>query len=187
MLTRDFYIPRESSGRTNIATVTEGDAVVYTYTTANGKVGAMAFHGKAAKPDWHFAFTNEEHRTKKVAEFFANRKSWADYKAQGRAERQAPHTLKVGDILVSSWGYDQTNIDFYQVTRVMKSSVEIRQIKSKSGPEEGFMTAYCTADKDNFCGEPMLKRANSTNSVSIASYASASPWDGKPERYSWYA
>jgi hypothetical protein len=140
LLTRDFYIPRESYGRTNIATVTEGDAVVYTYTTANGKPGAMAFHGKAAKPDWNFAFAHADQRAKKIAEFFASRKEWANYKAKNRAEKQKPHTLKVGDILVSSWGYDQTNIDYYQVTRVVgPNSVEICQIKAKSGPEEGFI------------------------------------------------
>jgi hypothetical protein len=38
---------------------------------------------------------------------------------------------KVGDILYSSWGYDQTNIDFYKVVRVSKSSVWIQQIGQK--------------------------------------------------------
>lgn len=187
-LTRDFYIPRETSGRTNIEMITAEDAVIYTYTTSRGQLGAMVFHGKAAKPDWHYSFTTEAHRARKIAEYIECRKEWAATKARYKAERTAPHTLKVGDILVSSWGYDQTNIDYYQVTRVPGAhSVEIRKIAAKSGPEEGFMTAYCTADRDNFIGEPMVKRANSTNSVSIASYASASPWDGKRDRYSWYA
>lgn len=35
---------------------------------------------------------------------------------------------QVGEILVSSWGYDQTNIDYYQVTKVTKASVQIRKI-----------------------------------------------------------
>jgi hypothetical protein len=38
---------------------------------------------------------------------------------------------KIGDILSSSWGYDQTNVDFYQVIGVTKSSVRIRKITQK--------------------------------------------------------
>lgn len=187
-LTRDSYIPRESMGLTEIDSFSVADAVIYTYATKKGQLGAMGFHGKAAKPDFHYSFRNAEHRQRHIDEYIKSRKEFAAYKAKCAAERKAPHTLKVGDILVCSWGYDQTNIDFYQVTRVPgPHSVEIRAIAGKSGQEEGFMTAYKTADKDNFISEPMLKKCNSTNSVYIASYASASKWDGKKERYSWYA
>lgn len=187
-LTRDFYLPTEASGRTNIQSTSEGDAIVYTYSTARGQLGAMAFHGKAAKPDWHYSFRTEEQRTKKIAEYYASRKEYAERKVRDRAERNKPHTLKVGQILVCSWGYDQTNIDYYQVTRVVgPHTVEIREIAAHSGGEDGYMTAHCTAAKDAFKGEPMLKKANSTNCVRIASYASASPWDGKADRYSWHA
>ena len=42
------------------------------------------------------------------------------------------HDLQVGDILKSSWGYDQTNIDYYEVTRLAgKTMVEFRPIKSR--------------------------------------------------------
>lgn len=42
-----------------------------------------------------------------------------------------PIKPRVGDMLVSSWGYDQTNIDFYQVTKVTKSSVWIRKVRGQ--------------------------------------------------------
>jgi hypothetical protein len=51
-------------------------------------------------------------RAEYIAGFIAGRKQAAEAKAKRQAERKAPHTLKVGDILVSSWGYDQTNIDY---------------------------------------------------------------------------
>jgi hypothetical protein len=49
---------------------------------------------------------------------------------QRREERKSfKHTLKEGDILSCSWGYDQTNVDFYQVTKVVSDkTVKIRQI-----------------------------------------------------------
>lgn len=38
--------------------------------------------------------------------------------------------LKVGDVLYSSWGYDQTNVDFYVVTRRTKCTVTLAPIDS---------------------------------------------------------
>jgi hypothetical protein len=35
---------------------------------------------------------------------------------------------KVGDLFYSSWGYEQTNIDFYQVTAVNKKMVDLTPI-----------------------------------------------------------
>ena len=96
--------------------------------------------------------------------------------------------MQMGDILYSSWGYDQTNIDFYQVVKVLPKSVMINKIKSEMpNGEEGFMTGKVIPVKDAFVGEPMLKKPNSYGSVKIASYASAYPWDGKPKSCSWYA
>jgi hypothetical protein len=35
---------------------------------------------------------------------------------------------KVGDILYSSWGYDQTNIEFFKVVKVSEFSVWIQEV-----------------------------------------------------------
>ncbi len=58
------------------------------------------------------------------------------------------HGVKVGDVFVESWGYDQTNVDFYQVTRAMPKSVEIRAIHGKT-VGDGHSTRV-VADVDNF-------------------------------------
>jgi hypothetical protein len=45
---------------------------------------------------------------------------------------------KVGDILYSSWGYDQTNIEFFKVVKVSEFSVWIQQVRAKiSGKKLG--------------------------------------------------
>jgi len=51
-----------------------------------------------------------------------------------------PYTI--GDVLVSSWGYDQTNIDFYQVIGFTKSGKSVRLIAIESDHVEttGFMS-----------------------------------------------
>lgn len=111
------------------------------------------------------------------------------------ATKSSARTPKVGDILVSSWGYGQTNVDFYKVTKLSPSgkSITIQSIKSVT-TETGFMSGNSVPavphEVSDYKGEPMTKRVNLTNdgySVSIASYASACLWDGKPRYTSWYA
>lgn len=51
-----------------------------------------------------------------------------------------PHNVKVGDIFNMSWGYDQTNNNFFQVTRVSPKGVWVREIGAKSvAGTQGFM------------------------------------------------
>ena len=38
-------------------------------------------------------------------------------------EKRVRHSFQIGDILVSSWGYDQTNISFYQVVALNGASM----------------------------------------------------------------
>lgn len=51
--------------------------------------------------------------------------------------------IKRGDIYVNSWGYDQTNVDFYEVVRVTASKVELRPIgaldDSGDGPHDSLV------------------------------------------------
>lgn len=46
--------------------------------------------------------------------------------------------MKVGDILKCSWGYEQTNIDFYEVVKATKAMVTVRKIAGRSWSEEGY-------------------------------------------------
>ena len=39
--------------------------------------------------------------------------------------------MKQGDIFVSSWGYDQTNVDFYEVVKVAAKTVTLIPIERK--------------------------------------------------------
>ena len=62
----------------------------------------------------------------------------------------APDHFKVGDLLHTSWGYDQTNVEFYKIIRVLPKSVEVVAIGGKSVPgTAGFMSEQITPDPDN--------------------------------------
>jgi hypothetical protein len=90
--------------------------------------------------------------------------------------------VKVGDIFYTSWGYDQTNVDFYEVLSVTPSgkSVKVRQIASRlSDDERGVVPVPGTTVSYN--GEPMLKKLKSGPALKVASYATAWLWDGTPK------
>ncbi len=62
-----------------------------------------------------------------------------------------PHNVKVGDIFNMSWGYDQTNNNFFQVTRVSDKGVWVREIGCKGvAGTQGFMCQNVVPVKDNF-------------------------------------
>lgn len=123
----------------------------------------------------------------RVEEIIAVCKGEAD-KKKAEADRKKTYKPKmtVGDILESSWGYDQTNIDFYQVTRVSGSRAYMRKIRKKHVQgEERMCEDAVMPDRDNFCGEEFFKRIcvsfgmNETEEyVKINSYSTAYPWKG---------
>jgi hypothetical protein len=68
--------------------------------------------------------------------------------------------IKVGDIFNMSWGYDQTNVNWFQVTRLSKAGIFVREIASRSVPgTDGFMSDKvvpvkdCFLDRSQWCGE----------------------------------
>ena len=48
--------------------------------------------------------------------------------AVARSSEEFRRSLRVGDILYSSWGWEQTNIDFYQVIAIRGCTVRLRQL-----------------------------------------------------------
>lgn len=62
--------------------------------------------------------------------------------------------LKIGDIFYDSWGYEQTNIDFYQVVKFNNSSVWLRPIASESVENTaGHDSVNVKPVKDSFTGD----------------------------------
>lgn len=69
-------------------------------------------------------------------------------------------TVEIGDIFEGSWGYDQTNVDFYEVVGFTPSgkSVRLRPIRKVTVPgSEGFMSRRVTPALGEFCGEEFTK------------------------------
>ena len=121
---------------------------------------------------------------------------------------------EVGQVLYSSWGYDQTNIDFYQVVRVsekgtvwilpMKRVVEKvlgwEQYSVVPGEVKREREVWEYEDKvlsDGYVWRERVTRVEEIKpsrhkwskygGVSLTSYSGAWVWDGKPKHMTQYA
>ena len=98
--------------------------------------------------------------------------------------------MNKGAILVATWGYDQTNADFYQVVGTTPKGVKIRHLKSKIVQQNMIGTA--TPIKGSFDGETKNRRvyyseAWNTEAVDIGeSRGTARVWNGKPVHITSY-
>ncbi len=168
------------------------DAVVYLYKRADGQACALGYVGTAGKPAFHHRFGGEAFRDRFVGEWVAKQQRAAAVRAERLlARKSATHTLKLGDIVYACWGYEQTNVDFFQVVRVVSDrSVVIRAIKGEiqaDGPMA--MTGHSTPCRDQFeDGAPeLLRRAEGCGVMNVCFKHPASLWTGKPVRCTWYA
>lgn len=159
---------------------------IYVWTTARGRPASIGFWGKGKKPIWYNTYTSEASREKSILEHIQSYETSKEFKAQRLQQRReksnlAAHGIEVGTILYSSWGYDQTNVNFYMVTKILGSStVELEEIgKTFVSEERG--VSYVTADKSWRSRKPMKRRISADGSFRIGSSYSASKWDGKPK------
>ena len=88
-LTRDAYLPNGATRITDKAS----DAVVFVYASGKKRQAALAFHGKATKPDWHHVFSDEAEREKAVRRHFESYRQTATRRAERRALASNPHGL----------------------------------------------------------------------------------------------
>jgi len=179
---RDFYRPNPMIHQNikQIDVAPDVDIEVWQYEN-NGKLFGVAFQGRAQKPLWHYRFRNEAQLKQEVLNTVERRRQHIQHKKERQEERrQFRHDLKVGTILYTSWGYDQTNIDFYQVVEAGEKSVVIREVAQKT-VRQSRGADYVVAVPNKFTGPKMKKRVRPGNSVKIESYANARVWDGKPK------
>lgn len=131
---RDFYIPK---GATKIADK-KTDAVCYFAPFHHRPSGKTRYHlvgfaGKASKPSINYTIRSPKELESTIAEFFANRKQRSDWRAEERKKRaEFAHNVQVGDIYRTCWGYDQTNVEFFEVVEVKGKHAILREIAQAS-------------------------------------------------------
>lgn len=147
-----------------------------------------------ARAEKYYVFPTAERRE----DFLANLKREQDRKEKHRAERKQRdeearlamiNKIDVGTILYDSWGYDQTNVDFYQVTEKKGSTVTLRSIQAEQiEGSESFMSDMCRPVKDAFIGPEIPRKRISAYGVKVDQNNWARPIDDKVSFFrSWYA
>lgn len=168
-----------------------GGATFYLFEDKSGKPCVRFYKGKSTKAKT-FSFRSPDFRGKYIENIITNINASEKEAAKRRAERNKPHNLEKGLILYTSWGYDQTNVEYYEVISVpSKCFVELQQIGAPlARGEEGFMSGKSVPNPENKIGKPFRRKVDmsgSRPSVRIDSVATAWIWDGKEKYSSWYA
>lgn len=99
--------------------------------------------------------------------------------------------VQVGDIFVCSWGYEQTNVNFYQVVEnPTAKTVKVREIKGELIEDDGYgsMSGRVKPRPNVWAEEEVLTKRLAGDSFKVNSYSHARKTDPSASHYrSWYA
>lgn len=153
---------------------------------SNNKFIAQAWKSNAKKNySFYYSFKFDEKRKDYIQKWIKNLENHKALLAERKVNREQPSIIKTGDCLHASWGYDQTNNNFYQVIKCLPNNfIIIREINSHY-EETGFMAGNATPIKDAFLtDEPELKKkVQYGNYISFNSYKSASLTEWNKSHY----
>jgi len=144
-------------------------------------------------PTMEDAITYAEKYIAEVERISKKREEEKEKKRLLNADVKASDFYKVGDIVVNTWGWEQTNVDFYEVVEVKNKTILINEIGGsiEQGSEYSHgMACNVLPVKGNFIvgGDSYRLRVKNGGTLSNpASYYYMHKWDGRPEYKSWYA
>lgn len=167
------------------------DVRVYIEETARGpRAVLLAYLGTAGRPSTYTTYREQERAIEAAKATLGGLTRHKAMLEERKAKRASWATkLQVGSVLRHSWGYDQTNIDYYEVVELPgPKTCSIRKIAARSVPGEAWMTGYSWPLVGEYIGEPVTKRIGEGDAVKICDWGSwAYPWVPKADRWTAYA
>ena len=140
----------------------------------------ISFRTENQRFDWAMEQANKIHEgDRQEIERKANQKA----AVKANAEKG---TVKAGAIFSASWGYDQTNVDFYEVIEAKGQTVVVREIRQNQ-ESTGLDYGKTMPQPGKYSGPAMTKRVNfryETPFLTISSCQRARLWDGKAKTFS---
>lgn len=164
----------------------------------HGKLCVKIWRGKAKKPLGYFSFRTPGAREQYIARVIDGERQSAEAREQRKAQGQADldkqlELIQVGTLLHYSWGWEQTQCDFFQVVARNGRNVTIRAINGEIVPGSDYshgMACMMRPLRDQFAeghhAQTLTKRIGPCG-ISM-SYGIASPCTEADKFYcSWYA
>jgi len=179
----------------NLHNVDAPDGVEVAVLVNLDKMQAAFFQGKRKKPTWHFVFESLERLfsriDKEVETTIEAHKQRAERKAKEKLEAvENRAAVKVGDVFSTNWGFDQTNVEFYQVVeKPSAATVVVREIGRVTTDEpSGYDSEYCKPDVDAFVGPTRKARLDKYGGFKAGYDQWATKTSPDKSHYrSWYA
>lgn len=195
----NFYTKRLKNVETQIV----HNSIIVTGTgVSNNKPAALLWIGKQAKPTYYYTFPDSTFMGLGITRLHTLVAKWktqaeerwireTELKVKTQAAKDAPLPFSVGEIFMSTWGYEQTNRDFYEITRVGEKAVWLRELRQeRDGGWEGGNTkpvpgSYCS---EEFMKVPQFKEWCKDNNGFILSFphGGTSKWNGQAVYYTSY-
>lgn len=155
----------------------------------NDQLLMIGFKGTSTKSYFHYRYRSEERRTEDLNRYLKYEQENIEHKEKAKKEAaEFKNQLKVDTILYSSWGYEQTNVDFYQVVSTTEKTVILQEIGSKivRTDEHGF-SGSVIADPTIKTGEPFRSLVKQGKYCNVKCHTVGHVWDGKSVSYSsWH-
>ena len=147
------------------------------------KLIAVAWSGKRSKYDWYYRFRDKKQMDKYISDYFCKLEDRARLKIERKEQKKKEKleffdSIQVGDIFVDSWGYDQTNVDFYKVTKKLKASIKI--VKIGSEVTERFISSMMVVPRPSINTSEEITKIPQDGYVKTSSFSHAVPWSGNP-------
>lgn len=172
-----------------------GLGIAYVYPARReGYYAVVAYRGNAHKADFHYIYKTDVDVDRKLQAWFDGLRDWKERIKNRRKQEYAGHSLKVGDIIYNSWGYDQTNVDWYVIVRTSTNYVWLQRVGADV-TETGNMSGNSQPAVDTSDPDPskwgvrpsgdITKHRASGDRVNMK-YGSGSKWDGRTVGCSWY-
>jgi hypothetical protein len=144
---------------------------------------AVAWSGKRSKYDWYYRFRDKKQMDKYISDYFCKLEDRARLKIERKEQKKKEKqeffdSIQVGDIFVDSWGYDQTNVDFYKVTKKLKASIKVVKIGSETVAD--YTSAELVIPRESIHTSEEITKVPQDGYIRTSSFSHAVPWSGKP-------
>lgn len=149
---------------------------------------------------FNYGYPSIEGAEKKVETYIAQLQEREERIAKEKEEIRVANSkvkasdfYEVGDIIVNSWGYEQTNVEYYQVVKMTAKTIEVHEIRAEI--VEGSMMSHGMACdvmpvRDSFTDN---ERRRYKLRVKADGYLSSPKsfyyfykWEGRANYCSWY-